>query len=81
MHELTLLTIIWASVFMASYAAHRSKLTPVLWFLFFGSLMANLGILPQKMPDFIKVFADIGIILIMFALGFEENSENFLRGV
>jgi Kef-type K+ transport system membrane component KefB len=81
MHELTLLTIIWASVFMASYAAHRSKLTPVLWFLFFGSLMANLGILPQKMPEFIKVFADIGIILIMFALGFEENSENFLRGV
>ncbi|MCU7921899.1 MAG: cation:proton antiporter [Candidatus Thiodiazotropha sp. (ex Dulcina madagascariensis)] len=81
MHDLILLTIIWASVFLASYSAHRTKLTPVLWFLFFGSLMVNLGILPQEMPMFIKDFAEIGIILIMFALGFEENSENFIRGV
>ncbi|MCU7827996.1 MAG: cation:proton antiporter [Candidatus Thiodiazotropha sp. (ex Myrtea sp. 'scaly one' KF741663)] len=81
MYDITLLTIIWASVFIASFAAHKTKLTPVLWFLFFGSLMVNLGILPVEMPAFIIDFAEIGIILIMFALGFEENSENFIRGV
>ncbi|MEH6616751.1 MAG: cation:proton antiporter [Porticoccus sp.] len=81
MHDLTLLVIIWLGVFAASYAAHHTRLTPVLWYLFFGAAMVNLGLLPQVMPVFIVDFAEFGIILIMFALGFEENTDNFLSSI
>lgn len=81
MHDLTLLVIIWLGVFVASYAAHRTRLTPVLWYLFFGAAMVNMGVLPAEMPVFIADFAELGIILIMFALGFEENTGNFLSSI
>tara|TARA_R110000822_G_scaffold159476_3_gene299150 strand:- start:8687 stop:9937 length:1251 start_codon:yes stop_codon:yes gene_type:complete len=81
MHDLTLLAIIWLGVFAASYAAHHTRLTPVLWYLFFGAAMVNLDILPQEMPVFIVDFSELGIILIMFALGFEENTDNFMSSI
>ncbi len=81
MYDLTLLVIVWIGVFAASYAAHHTRLTPVLWYLFFGAAMVNLGWLPQVMPVFITDFSELGIILIMFALGFEENTGNFLNSI
>ncbi|MCB1667243.1 MAG: cation:proton antiporter [Porticoccaceae bacterium] len=81
MHDLTLLVIIWLGVFAASYAAHHTRLTPVLWYLFFGAAMVNVGWLPEHMPIFIEDFSELGIILIMFALGFEENTDNFLSSI
>lgn len=81
MHDLIILVIIWCGVFVASYAAHLSRLTPVLWYLFFGSMMVNVGWLPTEMPTFIEDFAELGIILIMFALGFEENTGNFIASI
>jgi len=81
MHDLTLLAIIWLGVFAASYAAHHTRLTPVLWYLFFGAALVNLDILPQEMPVFIVDFSELGIILIMFALGFEENTDNFMSSI
>jgi len=81
MHDLSLLCLIWLGVFVAAYAAHRTRLTPVLWYLFFGSAMVNLGLLPIEMPVFIIDFAELGIILIMFALGFEENTNNFVASI
>lgn len=41
--------------------------------------MVNLGLLPVRSDAFIEGFADLGIIVIMFALGFEENIERFLN--
>ncbi|MDG1486210.1 MAG: cation:proton antiporter [Porticoccaceae bacterium] len=81
MHDLQILAIIWASVFVASFLAHRTRLTPVLWYLFLGSAMVNLGILPVQLPDFINNFAELGIITIMFALGFEEDTSNFIKSI
>ena len=81
MHDLTILAIIWASVFVASFVAHRTRLTPVLWYLFIGAVLVNLGALPQQMPIFISEFAELGIIFIMFALGFEEDTNNFLQSI
>lgn len=81
MHDLSILAIIWVSVFFASFLAHKTSLTPVLWFLFFGAMCVNLGILPKEMPEFIVVFSELGIIFIMFALGFEEDTNNFLKSV
>ena len=81
MHDLTILAIIWVGVFIASFMAHRTRLTPVLWFLFWGAVLVNVGVLPHELPPFIEVFAELGIIIIMFALGFEEDTHNFLKSV
>lgn len=72
------LALIWAAVFVAVVAARKTRLTPVLFFLFLGSLMVNTGLLPEHPDPFIHGFAEVGIIVIMFALGFEENISNFM---
>jgi Kef-type K+ transport system membrane component KefB len=81
MHALVQLAIIWTCVYIASLLAAKTRLTSVLFFLAFGAVMVNVGILPTESAPFIRGFAELGIILIMFALGFEENTRNFLRSV
>ncbi|GGF55103.1 cation:proton antiporter [Alteromonas lipolytica] len=81
MHDLAVLATMWVSVFVASYFAHRTRLTPVLWYLFFGAVFVNLGILPTALPVFIQDLAELGIIIIMFAIGFEENTASFITGI
>jgi len=81
MDPLLHLSIIWAGVFVAAILAKATRLTPVLYFLFIGSLLANIGVLPAESGDFIRVFAELGIIVIMFALGFEESTDNFMASV
>ncbi len=81
MHDLAILAIIWSSVFIASYLAHKTRLTPVLWYLFFGALLVNLKVLPVTMPPFITHFAELGIIIIMFSLGFEEDTQHFIKSI
>jgi Kef-type K+ transport system membrane component KefB len=81
MDDMLYLVIMWAGVFISYNLANRTKLTPVLFFLAFGSLMVNIGILPHDSSEFIRGFAEVGIILIMFALGFEEDSSHFVKGI
>jgi len=81
MHDMSILAIIWFSVFLASYLAKLTRLTAVLWYLFFGALLVNIGLVPEKMPEFIHNFSELGIIVIMFALGFEEETDNFIKGI
>ena len=81
MHDLAILAIIWASVFIAAFLADKTRLTPVLWYLFCGTVLVNINLLPQEMPIFILDFADLGIIIIMFALGFEEDTNNFISSI
>ncbi len=81
MHTLENLTIIWVGAMIAHFLARATRLTPVLFYLFMGAVFVNLGILPTEPDAFIKGFAEIGIILIMFALGFEEDSGDFVRGI
>lgn len=81
MHDLVLLILIWGCIYLASYAAHITRLTPVLWYLFCGSLLVNFDLLPTEIPIFLVEFGEIGIILIMFALGFEEDTENFVGSI
>ena len=38
MEDLVSLAIIWAAVFVAHFAAAKTRLTPVLWFLAMGSM-------------------------------------------
>lgn len=81
MHDLQQLALIWASVFIASWLAAKTKLTPVLYFLAAGCVMVNLGWLPVHSTPFISGISEVGIILIMFALGFEANPGHFIRSM
>jgi len=81
MDPLAHLAIIWAAVFGAVVMAKATRMTPVLYFLFLGSVLANIGVLPAESGPFIRVFAELGIIFIMFALGFEESTDNFLASI
>ena len=81
MHDLQQLALIWASVFIASWLAAKTKLTPVLYFLAAGCILVNLGWLPVESTPFIAGISEVGIILIMFALGFEANPGHFVRSV
>ena len=38
---------------------------------FAGAVLVNVGILPKEAHPFTRGFAEIGIIVIMFAIGFE----------
>ena len=75
------LAIIWCGVFVAIVAARKTKLTPVLYYLAVGAILVNIGVLPEESHAFIRGFAEIGIVLIMFAIGFEESTGNFLTSV
>lgn len=81
MDPLIQLAIMWFGVFVASMLARKTRLTSVLYFLAFGVVMVNVGILPEETAPVIRGLAEIGIILIMFALGFEENTRNFLTSI
>jgi len=72
------LALIWTAVLAAGFAARLTRLTPVLLFLFAGAAMVNFGLLPEHPEPFIEGLAELGIVVIMFALGFEESTENFL---
>jgi len=62
-------------------AARKTKLTPVLYYLAVGAILVNIGVLPKENHAFIRGFAEIGTALIMFALGFEESTSNFLTSI
>lgn len=81
MESLSHLATIWAAVFVANIIARKTRLTPVLWFLFAGALLVNIGVLSAKVDPFIEDLSTLGIILIMFALGFEENTDNFVSSI
>ncbi len=81
MDPLAHLAIIWAGVFVALVMAKATRLTPVMFFLVVGCLFVNLGLLPTDGGSFIRVFAELGIIFIMFALGFEESTDKFVASI
>ena len=81
MESLGYLALIWCSVYLSILLAERTRLTPVLYFLAMGSIMVNTGLLPLEPDHFIESFAEVGIIIIMFALGFEESTSNFVKSI
>ena len=81
MHDLQQLALIWGSVFIASWVAAKTKLTAVVYFLAVGCIMVNIGWLPVETSPFINGFSQVGIILIMFALGFEANAGHFVTSI
>jgi Kef-type K+ transport system membrane component KefB len=81
MESLAQLALMWGAVYLAFLAASKTRLTHVLWYLAFGTILVNIGLLPEKSDDFIRTLSELGIILIMFALGFEEQTGNFISSI
>jgi len=81
MAALEQLALIWIGVFAAAILAHKTRLTPVLYYLAIGSLLVNVGLLPREENEFIRGFGEVGIVLIMFALGFEESASQFVKSI
>ena len=75
------LAIIWAGIYIAVIAATKTRLTPVLYYMAIGCILVNVGILPVESDEFVRGFTEIGIILIMFAIGFEEETSHFLQSI
>jgi len=71
--------ILFLTVFIAKLLAKRTNTVDVLWYIVLGALLGNIGLLPED--ERIEFLGEIGIILVMFALGFEENLSDFLKGL
>lgn len=81
MESLGYLCLIWVCVYLSILLAERTRLTPVLYFLAMGALLVNTGVVPAEMDHFIEILSHMGIIVIMFALGFEESTSNFIKAI
>lgn len=78
MEALFHLVIIWCAVLVSMWLDHKTRLTSVIYFLIMGAILVNVGVLPVVTNEFVSGFSEVGIIIIMFALGFEENASRFV---
>lgn len=76
----TITALIFAAVILAKVIAKKSKTVDVLWLIVIGSVLGNLGWIPKD-DHALEYIGEIGIIFIMFALGFEESLNNFVQGL
>ncbi|MEO1922958.1 MAG: cation:proton antiporter, partial [Nautiliaceae bacterium] len=75
----TELFLIFLAVFVSKILAKRTNTVDVLWYIVIGALIGNLHLIQED--ERIDFLGEIGIILVMFALGFEEDLKNFLNGI
>ncbi|NPA10931.1 MAG: cation:proton antiporter [Epsilonproteobacteria bacterium] len=73
------LFIIFSAVFLSKILAKKTNSVDVLWYIVIGALLGNLHILHEDHR--LEFLGEIGIVLVMFALGFEEDLKNFLSGI
>jgi len=73
-------SIILAIVVVAKIISTKTKSVDVLWLIIFGAVAVNIGILPHE-NEILEAIGDWGIVFVMFALGFEENVTNFMKGL
>jgi Kef-type K+ transport system membrane component KefB len=75
----TELFILFLTVFVSKITAKKTNTVDVLWFIIYGALLGNIGLFSGDHR--LEFLGEIGIVLVMFALGFEENLSNFLKGL
>lgn len=72
-------TIIFLVV-LSKIISAKTSTVDVLWLIIFGSVAANLSILPHH-SEVLEVIGEWGIVFIMFALGFDEDLNNFIKSI
>ena len=73
----TELFILFVTVFLSKITAKKTNTVDVLWFIIFGAILGNLDLFSGDHR--LEFLGEIGIVLVMFALGFEEDLSNFLK--
>ena len=70
---------IFVGINLSKFLAHRTNSVDVLWFIIIGAILGNFHLIEEGHA--LEFLGDIGIILVMFALGFEEDAKAFVDGV
>ncbi len=73
-------SLILGIVILSKALAKKTATVDVLWLIIFGSLFANLGLIPEH-HEVLEYIGEWGIVFIMFALGFDEDLEHFKDGL
>ena len=82
MHELVFLkslVIILGMSAVVVFALHRLKIPSIVGFLLCGMLLGPYGLSFIKELETIQVFAEIGVILLLFTIGLEFSLSRFLK--
>jgi Kef-type K+ transport system membrane component KefB len=77
--DLMYLFLFWIITYASSILAKVTNLAPALFYLLFGVILANAVTL--KPSTFLDVLAEVAIVIVFFALGFEESVKNFVGGI
>ncbi len=70
---------VFLAILVSKLLAKRTNTVDVLWYILIGAVFGNLGLLEDN--EELNFLGEIGIIIVMFALGFEEDLRNFLEGI
>ncbi len=72
--------IVFIVVVISKLISKTTKTVDVLWLIVFGSILTNLGLLPEH-NESLETIGEWGILFIMFALGLEEDLNRFTQGL
>jgi len=73
-------TIIFFLIVISKILSSKTSTVDVLWLILFGSISVNIGILPEH-HQVLDSIGEWGILFVMFALGFDEDLNHFMKGV
>jgi len=80
-HELwTFAAIIFFLIVIAKILSSKTSTVDVLWLILFGAIGVNAGVLPEH-HETLESIGEWGILFVMFALGFDEDFDNFMKGM
>lgn len=83
--DLFTLLVFWIAIYVCSWLAERTHLSPLLFYLVVGSVLGNLskidGLHIIHNTPAIHLVSELAITLVFLALGFEENVDNFMNGI
>ncbi len=74
-----MLTILLASAILGSIGVRRIGLPPVLGFIVVGMAIGPYGLALVKDIDLVNILADVGLIILVFAIGLEFNLNRFRK--
>ncbi len=72
--------IIFFLIVIAKILSSKTSTVDVLWLILFGSIGVNIGILPEQ-HEVLESIGEWGILFVMFALGFDEDFNHFIKGM
>ena len=72
--------IVFIVVLVSKLISKTTKTVDVLWLIVFGSILTNIGLLPEH-NESLETIGEWGILFIMFALGLEEDLNRFTQGL